>query len=152
MAGELKQWPGLWICQRPEHFSEMPPDRLIWALDPLVGLGPGLTPAGDDFIAGLAAALYWSGDGSLLASHMPGWAARTTQISRWLLLDSLGGQVNAPLCALAQSLASDRTAPSADAVLKLGHTSGTAMILGLVAGYGFAWPGLAKQTETGLAA
>ena len=151
MVGELKAWPGLGICLHPDRFSEMPPDRLIGVLEPLVGLGPGLTPAGDDFIAGMAAALFWSGKGVLLAPHMPGWAARTTDISRWLLLDSLGGQVNAPLCDLAQSLASDRTAPPANAVLQLGHTSGAAMILGLLAGYGIAWPDLAAA-DIGLAA
>jgi hypothetical protein len=145
MAGELKQWPGLRICLHPENFGDMPPGRLIATLDPLVGLGPGLTPAGDDFIAGLAAALYWSGSGSLLAPHLPGWAARTTQVSRWLILDSSAGQINQPVCDLAQALASDGAAPAADAVLKLGHLSGTAMILGLLAGYGFAWPDLAAD-------
>lgn len=151
MVGELGKWPGLRIWMHPEKFSEMPPDRLIEVVGPLVGLGPGLTPAGDDFIAGLAAALYWSGNGALLAPHMPAWAARTTDVSRWLLLDSLDGQINAPLCDLAQSLASDRAVPSADAVLKLGHTSGTAMILGLLAGYAHAWPHLAAA-EIGAAA
>jgi hypothetical protein len=136
-------WPGLDNCLNPDRFAGMTANQLIGSLEPLIGLGPGLTPAGDDFIAGLAAALHWSGVGSLLAPHLPGWAARTTDISRWLLLDSQAGRINAPVCDLAATLASDMTRPAAAAVLKLGHTSGLAMALGLLSGYGFAWPHLA---------
>ena len=148
----LGDWSGLEICRDPHRFNRMPADELVAALAPLIGLGPGLTPAGDDFVAGLAAALYWSGNGSMLAPHMLRWATRTTLVSRWLLLDSLGGQINAPVCELAQAIHGNMAVPAAQAVLKLGHTSGLALALGLLAGYGFAWPGLAKQTETELAA
>jgi hypothetical protein len=148
----LGAWPGLETCENPHRFAGLAGDELITTLAPLIGLGPGLTPAGDDFTAGLAAALCWSGGRSILAPHLPGWAARTTLVSRWLLLDSLSGQVSEPVCDLAQALHGNLAAPAPQAVLKLGHTSGLALALGLLAGYAFAWPGLARRTEIGLTA
>ena len=146
MLGELTEWPGLEICARADAFAGLAAAELVGVLGALAGRGPGLTPAGDDFVAGLAAALYWSGEASLLVPHIPGWAARTTDVSRWMLLDSISGQINAPVCDLAASLYAgglDRLRLKADAVQELGHTSGLAMILGLLAGYAIAWPSLA---------
>ena len=152
--GVLTEWPGLKICAKAGAFAGLSAAELIPVLASLVGRGPGLTPAGDDFIAGLAAALHWSAQASALARHIPGWALRTTDVSRWLLLDSNSGQIAEPVCDLGAALYGqvDQLPLAADAVMKLGHLSGLAMILGMLAGYAFAWTGLAAPNDIGLAA
>ena len=145
--GELTGWLGLEMCGNPGRFADRPGSWLTATLEPLAGRGPGLTPAGDDFIAGLAVALYWSGNAALLAQPLTGWATHTTDVSRWLLLDSISGRINAPICEAAAFLHGEPPGCRPDAALKLGHTSGPAMILGLLAGYAFAWPNLVSDAK-----
>lgn len=144
---ELTGWLGLEICGNPGRFADRNGTWLTAALEPLAGRGPGLTPAGDDFIAGLAVALHWSGNAALLAQPLAGWAAHTTDVSRWLLLDSSSGRINAPICEAAAFLHGNPPRCRPDAALKLGHTSGLAMILGLLAGYAFVWPNLVSDAK-----
>jgi len=101
----------------------------------LVGLGTGLTPAGDDFLCGFhAAALCRSGarpgDSWLLAALAGAVRERlgaTTALSAAFLRSALAGRVLEPLTALAQACAGKpgRSVPAA--VLRLasvGHSSG----------------------------
>jgi hypothetical protein len=113
----------------------------------LIGLGPGLTPAGDDFLGGLffaawqlqasypgAFALDWRAVGELLA-----WAgARTNRISHALLVDLARGEGPAPLHDLIGLLLAgrgeDEIARAAQSVAAIGHTSGGDLLAGVLTG------------------
>lgn len=108
----------------------------------LAGLGPGLTPSGDDLLAGAMIAL------ALLApARAPGVAARilagardrTTRISRAYLDAAAAGEAGEAWHALASLLAgpagTDRARDLAGAVgriLSFGETSGSDMLAGFV--------------------
>ncbi|MFE3450046.1 DUF2877 domain-containing protein [Nonomuraea sp. NPDC059194] len=121
--------------------------RAVLAADPdgvrrgvlgLLGLGPGLTPAGDDFLTGLALlsslsgsrlGLFAGGLREVLAVH----AGRTTLLSSTTLAEALDGRVRASLLDLLSAMARHDLAP-AHRVLAIGHTSGTDTLSGLVTG------------------
>ena len=101
----------------------------------LVGLGTGLTPAGDDFLCGFhAAALCRSGarpgDSRLLAALAGAVRERlgaTTALSATLLRSALAGHFFGPLTALAEACAGKPGCGAPAAVLQLasvGHSSG----------------------------
>jgi hypothetical protein len=112
----------------------------------LVGLGAGLTPAGDDFLVGFLAGLWSSardeaarrrfltglGKGIARRSH------RTNDISRTYLLHAARGQVSSRLNALAGAIGRgagpDQLRGAAAASLQVGHSSGRAATAGLLAG------------------
>jgi hypothetical protein len=92
----------------------------------LVGRGPGLTPEGDDVIAGAAAILAAAGSRDLVAALLgTDLRARTTSLSATLLELAARGMGPEPLQAL---LAGE---PGAlDRLLALGHSTGRAYALG----------------------
>jgi hypothetical protein len=105
----------------------------------LLGLGPGLTPSGDDFVGAL---LF----GRRLLDDAPAWEAtaarlvkearvRTHAISAALFADLAAGQAYAPLHRLATALARgcDAHAAASDLVA-IGHSSGWEMLAGLLIG------------------
>ncbi|MFD8567158.1 DUF2877 domain-containing protein [Streptomyces sp. NPDC059639] len=107
----------------------------------LLGLGPGLTPAGDDFLTGLTfvAALPGSAPTGLvpavravLAEHR----GRTTDVSHATLTEATRARVRAELIdVLRQSADDDRPPqPPVRRLLAIGHTSGSDTLSGLVAG------------------
>lgn len=115
----------------------------------LLGLGPGLTPAGDDFLTAIA--LLSSLDGSGLGlfarvlhdvlDEQPG---RTTLLSTTTLREALSGRFRAELVDVLCSLAATPGQSEVQAIetvrapvrraLAHGHTSGTDTLSGLVAG------------------
>ncbi|MFI7341116.1 DUF2877 domain-containing protein [Streptomyces sp. NPDC050085] len=109
----------------------------------LLGLGPGLTPAGDDFLAGLAlvAALPGSaltGFGPVLRRALVAHPARTTDLSRATLAEAAEGRVRGELIDVLRQLAPgpppwELHAPVRRA-LAVGHTSGSDTLSGLSAG------------------
>lgn len=118
--------------------------RAAEAALPLVGLGPGLTPAGDDFVGAAFFARLLLGP----ATSRPAWiraaglvrarAARATHpVSAALLDDLLRGEGPAALHALTALLASEvpveRGVAVGQAVLRLGHSSGWDLVAGLLA-------------------
>ena len=117
----------------------------------LVGLGPGLTPSGDDFIAGYLAALwsragFESGIDAMLPSLADALAPlflRTNAISRQMLSDAVQGRFAERLVdvTLAVANAGDVVDASAHA-LASGHSSGADTLCGLLFGYA---PDLAMQ-------
>jgi uncharacterized protein DUF2877 len=122
------------------------PDRAAVAAMALLGLGPGLTPSGDDFVGGafFARALL-GGAGACKAEtwRQAAGAVReaaersTHPISAALLGDLLEGQGWAPLHDLVQALACGDEAASTDAarrLTQLGHSSGWDILAGFVAG------------------
>jgi hypothetical protein len=96
----------------------------------LLGLGPGLTPEGDDLLAGAAAAVAalqpWSADrrAAWLAAAAPAdAAARTTKLSATLLALAARGQTIEPVHALLD-LEHERWEPALARLERLGHSTG----------------------------
>jgi len=116
----------------------------------LIGLGPGLTPAGDDFLVGFLTGLrcttgkkeerleFLSGLGKTIVRL----SRRTNDISRTYLFHATRGQVSSKLAALADAIVSgdrpDSLLPIAEDAMRVGHSSGMETVTGLLIGL-FAW-------------
>jgi uncharacterized protein DUF2877 len=115
------------------------------ALARLAGLGPGLTPSGDDFIVGYLAALrgrrsceprlrpYLNG----LSGPVLQFALTANPISRQYLLNALAGEFSESLAQVVLSIAGyddARVRESAARLVHVGHSSGADSLLGLLFG------------------
>jgi hypothetical protein len=108
------------------------------AIGTLLGLGPGLTPSGDDLLGGALIALRglgWSPAADRLAAWVLERAARRTHpISRAHLACAAAGEGAAPvhqtLCALCASGAIGLD-PALDALERVGHSSGWDTLAGI---------------------
>jgi hypothetical protein len=121
-------------------------DDAMTAMGSVIGLGPGLTPSGDDFLVGYLAGLWCKAGNSpprmrfltALGSELFQAARRTNDISCAYLRSAAKGHVSEPLATLAQQLnrADDlvRLRTATQAALHIGHTSGTDGVLGLLLG------------------
>ncbi len=108
----------------------------------LIGLGPGLTPSGDDFVGGALFARALLTRGAADAAWCRAVAevralarARTHPVSAALLADLAGGQGWAPLHALVGTLAAGGGAAAigpAREVTRIGHSSGWDLLAGLL--------------------
>lgn len=109
-------------------------------LEQLIGLGPGLTPSGDDYLGGVLIALRWLGRGahadSLWRWLEPRLAARTSAISAAHLAAAAAGEGHEALHEVLENLAAWET-PSLTASLgrldAVGHSSGWDALAGIVA-------------------
>ncbi|WP_289019383.1 DUF2877 domain-containing protein [uncultured Ornithinimicrobium sp.] len=104
----------------------------------LVGLGPGLTPAGDDVLCGVLLGLRATGGEqarSALEREVAPLLGRTTALSATLLRHAAAGYAVPPLVALLRAWHAGadehRLAALAVEVAAVGHTSGAALLLGL---------------------
>lgn len=109
----------------------------------LAGMGAGLTPSGDDFLAGVLAALRFHGlsrrravlpnlFGESLAAHA---GMRTTQFSAFLLGCAAAGQIAQPLAEWLGAVHSgdaDGAARQVPAIAGLGHSSGLDTLSGML--------------------
>lgn len=103
----------------------------------LIGAGPGLTPAGDDLLAGALVTARATGDARTTA-----WARatrralagnRTTAVSAAMLHHALDGYATTELADFLRAVClGDDTTPSLDRLLAVGHTSGTALAAGVL--------------------
>jgi hypothetical protein len=113
----------------------------------LVGLGPGLTPSGDDVLAGLLLALRLLGGairGGTRAVWLADWLSaaitsdageRTTSLSATLLHCAARGQAAGEVAAVLRAFAGQEpVAPAVTRLLATGHTSGADLACGLAAG------------------
>jgi hypothetical protein len=103
----------------------------------LLGQGPGLTPAGDDVVAGAAAALAVLERLDAAAADAVVAAARvaTTVLSAALLRCAVRGEVVPQAAELLRALCGHASPAAAlDRLLGVGHTTGAALALGLCAG------------------
>jgi hypothetical protein len=105
----------------------------------LVGLGPGLTPSGDDALIGLAAALHATGHRArgFLAEALDDAPARTTAVAATLLQHAADGEFSERLQRLLAALLGDDDAavPSAvEEAIAWGATSGTDCLVGVLFG------------------
>lgn len=103
----------------------------------MIGLGPGLTPVGDDLLCGMLAGLTLLGHpqaprlGAGILALSPG---RTTELSLALLRHAALGQVNSELGSVILALTgTGRLTPALRGLFAVGHTSGLALGLGLSA-------------------
>jgi hypothetical protein len=111
----------------------------------LVGLGPGLTPSGDDFLVGLFAALHLPGPSgevftSVCLAVLSDVERRTNAISAAALKAAAQGRVRGSLHALIGELVAGERAGVEAAlarVLAIGSSSGADIAGGLLAGFGF---------------
>ncbi|MBO4275316.1 DUF2877 domain-containing protein, partial [Microbispora triticiradicis] len=118
----------------------------ITAAERLIGLGPGLTPSGDDMLAGLLVALRHLGRaaGVPRAVWLADWLAaavtfdartRTTSISATLLHCAARGEASPEVVGVLRAAAGHQPLePAVNRLLRLGHTSGADLAWGVQIG------------------
>lgn len=117
------------------------------AAERIVGLGPGLTPSGDDVLAGLLVSMRALGSvvpGGHPAIRLADWlgaavtahaGTRTTALAATLLGCAARGEAGAEVAAVLRGIAGlEPLRPAARRLLTAGHTSGTDLVWGLMAG------------------
>jgi hypothetical protein len=132
----------------------------VAAVDALLGSGPGLTPTGDDMLAGLLATLHHlrrlprrfpldvegrCAEGAVRAHVRVSARSRTTLLSATLLEHALDGAVAGPVARLLRALTADAHSgepveagpiPEAiDAVIGIGATSGHDLLAGIAVAF-----------------
>ncbi len=122
------------------------PEGLVRATNGLAGLGPGLTPSGDDFLGGLLFALRFFGsatgqawlDGAAVEEVLEAARVRTHALSFAILSDLAHGHGPRPLHDLVcGAVAGERAEQLADHCIELtqiGHSSGWDVLTGVAAG------------------
>jgi hypothetical protein len=121
------------------------PEAAMLAALPLLGLGPGLTPSGDDFVgAALFARLALVRGGRAAGAWLPvarrlvgRSGGRTTRVSAALFADLAAGRSFAALHDLVSALDSgdgSGASQSARLLIEIGHSSGWDMLTGLTVG------------------
>lgn len=119
----------------PERLPAPTYDGLVPA--DLLGAGAGLTPAGDDILAGALVTAYATADPRLAAwcrgTRVALATRSTTAVSRGMLHQALHGYATPQLAACVDAVCRDRApaGPVAD-LLAVGHSSGAALWLGVV--------------------
>jgi hypothetical protein len=114
---------------------------IAWA-ERLIGLGPGLTPSGDDFVTGLAAVI--ASPGTRMHALLP-WVQelvrdsepRTNVISWTAMHEAAHGRVRESITAVLRAVAAgdpEALRPAARKVIRIGKTSGTDIVTGVQAG------------------
>ena len=111
-------------------------------IEGLSGMGPGLTPAGDDFIAGWIVALRSAASPearSSIREFIAAWQPeKTTWLSKWMILDAIRGKTwkhgKDLLLAMSQNDGQAMSKATAN-ILNWGHTSGKAWLAGLARGF-----------------
>jgi hypothetical protein len=115
------------------------PARAIGAAESLIGLGDGVTPAGDDALVGFLAGLWARGDAfaAKLGHAVIGFSPRTHRVSRAYLEAAAVGEFSELLSNLASALKEgddERTRRAARVAIAVGHSSGACGVLGLLLG------------------
>ncbi|WP_307797150.1 DUF2877 domain-containing protein [Actinomadura barringtoniae] len=119
----------------------------VEAAERIVGLGPGLTPSGDDILAGLLVSLRLVG-GAVRQGGTAVWLAswlgaavtadantRTTALAATLLHCAAAGQAGAEVAGVLRAVAGHESpVPAAHRLLAVGHTSGADLAWGVLAG------------------
>lgn len=139
----VRRW---WSPSRPTRLVPPAPPRLAGlagttydVLSPgaLVGSGPGLTPSGDDLLAGALVAAHATADPRLAEwrrlTRVALATRRTTAVSRALLVHAMDGYAIPELARFLVALCrGDDPAPPLAALRAVGHSSGQALVDGAV--------------------
>lgn len=122
------------------------PEDAKASIRPLIGLGPGLTPSGDDFLVGYLAGLWSTADNSAarmqflagLDVEISEAARHTNEISCAYLRSAAKGYVSEPIAKLAQQIREANNTRcvrvATQTALQVGHSSGVDGVLGLLSG------------------
>jgi hypothetical protein len=105
------------------------------AVSDLMGLGPGLTPSGDDFLTGALAALAAVGQTNMraaLARAVVAAAGRTSPLSASLLRAAAAGHVGENLHTMVAAIITGDADGAIAAATRIGHTSGWDALAGAV--------------------
>jgi len=138
----VQPWPGdgpreQTRKQLAQLLRDVPPpvDPELDASD-LLGRGPGLTPAGDDVLAGWLLAVHHDvGLRAATAAVLARAATATTALSAVLLREAAAGRGVPAAVALADALGGHgEVATALTRLLRVGHTSGAALAHGLLRG------------------
>lgn len=115
------------------------------AAEEMIGLGPGVTPSGDDILIGFLGGV-WSTAGKdrkkltfirSFGNAIMQLADRTSEISRTYLYHAGRGRFSSSLSNLAQAMAAGEDIKStAKFALQVGHSSGADSVTGLLIGFG----------------
>jgi Protein of unknown function (DUF2877) len=103
----------------------------------LVGLGEGLTPAGDDYLVGALAILHRLAGGWPVCAPSPARAlaaqahARTTTVGAAFLAHSVAGEFSEPLRDLVMASSADAARVAAGVLARMGATSGADTLAGM---------------------
>jgi hypothetical protein len=119
------------------------PALAVSALEQLAGLGPGLTPSGDDFIVGYLAGLcsrrlqepVVRPFSDALVGGLAGLAPAASPISRQFIFDAMQGEFSEWLAELVFAIAAQddlRLRESVVRVVRVGHSSGADSLVGLL--------------------
>ena len=122
------------------------------AVHSLIGLGPGLTPSGDDILVGYMAGLWCTVQEisersqfiSSLGKTILELSDKTNDISRTYLYHAVRGQISSRLANLAEAICRGADPGqlhiAAETAMSAGHTSGMEVVTGLLMGLA-AWEG-----------
>jgi hypothetical protein len=122
---------------RGPRFARPPQDdgSLVQTVAALIGLGPGLTPSGDDFLMGALALLDALGQTNIhaaLAQAVAGAAPTlTSPLSACFLRAAAAGHVGESLHDAVASLLAGNADAAVAAAQRIGHTSGWDMLAGV---------------------
>ena len=118
-------------------------DGVIHAAEKMIGLGPGVTPSGDDILIGFLAGL-WSIVGQdqsqisfirSFGAELVQLAKQTSEISRTYILHATQGQFSSSFSHLAETIATDNDVEAATrTAMRVGHSSGMDSVTGLLIG------------------
>jgi hypothetical protein len=127
----------------------------IHAAEKMIGLGPGVTPSGDDILIGFLAGL-WSMAGSnqtqlsfirSFGNEIIQIAKQTSEISRTYLYHAAQGQFSSSLSYLAKAIGTgNRIEQATQEAMRVGHSSGMDSVTGLLVGL-CVWHNLALAGE-----
>jgi len=115
----------------------------IHAAEKMIGLGPGVTPSGDDILIGFLAGLWsMAGQNQTQLSFIRSFgneiiqiAKQTSEISRTYLYHAAHGQFSSSLSTLAEAISTGNGVEQAtQEVMRVGHSSGMDSVTGLLVG------------------
>ncbi|HUG35162.1 MAG TPA: DUF2877 domain-containing protein [Anaerolineales bacterium] len=132
--------PVMGLVASTEQFDT---DNAIRAAEKMIGLGPGVTPSGDDILIGFLAGL-WSTAGQdqrqslfirSFGAELVQRARQTSEISRTYIFHAAQGQFSSSLSHLVESItAGDEVEEAAQTAMRVGHSSGMDSVTGLLIG------------------
>src|SRR5262249_54749872 len=106
------------------------------AIHGLTGLGPGLTPSGDDLLVGALAVLDALAERKTHAALANAIAAAprglTSPLSDYLLRAAAAGYLGDPLCRAVSAVISGKAEAAVASIREIGHSSGWDMLVGAV--------------------
>ena len=115
----------------------------IHAAEKMIGLGPGVTPSGDDILSGFLAGLWSMAGGNQtqlsfirsFGNEIIQIAKQTSEISRTYLYHATQGRVSSSLSSLAKAIGTGNGVEQAtQEAMRVGHSSGMDSVTGLLVG------------------